>query len=189
VLIIANLKFDYRNMKFANAAIIRKSTMEDLDKIFTLYDLATSYQKTVFNKSWQGFERSKVQREIEAGCHFVLEQNGMMVSTFLITLSDPLIWQEANADSAIYLHRIATDPAFRGNGYVRQIVDWAKAYAAQHGQQYIRLDTHSGNEKINAYYISCGFTYQGIRQIEWTSDLPEHYKNESLSLFEMKLLG
>lgn len=165
---------------------IRNTTLDDIDEVFSLYDLATAYQRTVFNKGWRGFERSQVQREIEEGRHYVIMQNGEMASTFLITLNDPIIWQEADADSAIYLHRIATNPAFRGNNYVQKIVEWAKAYAARNGQQFVRLDTHSGNEKINAYYISCGFTYKGIRAIEWTPDLPEHYKDGSLSLFEMK---
>ena len=35
---------------------IKNSTIEDIDAIFDLYDQATAYQKTVFNKNWEGFD-------------------------------------------------------------------------------------------------------------------------------------
>ncbi|TDO20751.1 GNAT family N-acetyltransferase [Pedobacter duraquae] len=167
--------------------VIRKSTLNDIVEIFAIYDLATAYQKTVNNKSWKGFERSQVEREIVEGRHFIIREDQEIAATFLITHDDPIIWKDANEDSAIYLHRIATNPEFRGRSYVKKIVAWAKAYANEHGQQFIRLDTHSGNERINAYYSSCGFTYKGISEIEWTTDLPEHYKEGSFSLFEIQV--
>jgi hypothetical protein len=49
------------------------------------------------------------------------------------------------------------------------------------------MDTTSGNEKLNQYYISCGFTYQGITSIDWSNELPEHYKHNTFSLFEINL--
>ena len=168
--------------------VIRKSTLNDIVEIFAIYDLATAYQKTVNNKSWKGFERTQVELEIAEGRHFIIHDNQEIAATFLITHDDPIIWKNANQDFAIYLHRIATKPKFRGRYFVKKIVEWARAYANEHGQQFIRLDTHSGNEKINSYYSSCGFIYKGISEIEWTPDLPEHYKDGSFSLFEIELI-
>ena len=71
--------------------------------------------------------------------------------------------------------------------YVKKIVEWTVNYAKENKKLFVRLDTHSGNERINEYYISCGFTYKGISEIEWTADLPEHYKEGSFSLFEIKI--
>jgi ribosomal protein S18 acetylase RimI-like enzyme len=166
---------------------IRHSTLNDINGIFAIYDEATAYQKTVTRKTWRGFKREQVEKEINEGRHFVIWEGEEMACTFLITFDDEIIWKEAGNDPAIYLHRIATDPRFRGGSYVKKIVDWAKTYSAEHNKQFIRLDTHSGNEKINAYYISCGFTYKGINHIEWTDELPEHYKEGSFSLFEIVL--
>jgi tRNA A37 threonylcarbamoyladenosine biosynthesis protein TsaE len=73
------------------------------------------------------------------------------------------------------------------DNHTLKIIDWTKKYAKENDKEYIRLDTHSGNERINKYYTSCGFTYKGISTIEWTSELPEHYKEGSFSLFEIKL--
>ena len=167
--------------------IILKSKPEDIDAIFKIYDEATAYQKTVTKKSWRGFERTLIEREITENRHFVIKEEEEIACTFVITFDDKIIWKEASLEPSIYIHRIATNPDFRGRNYVKKIIDWTVNYAKENDKLYVRLDTHSGNERINAYYESCGFAYKGISEIEWTSDLPEHYKEGSFSLFEIKI--
>jgi len=164
-----------------------KTTNKDIDAVFDIYNEATSYQKTVNNKSWRGFERALIEKEIAENRHFIIKEGNEVACTFVLTFDDIIIWKEASADPAIYLHRIATNPKFRGQSYVKKIIEWTKTYAKENNKEYIRLDTHSGNERINKYYMSCGFDYKGISTIEWTNELPEHYKEGSFSLFEIKL--
>lgn len=164
---------------------ILQSNLSDIDNIFKLYDEATAYQKKVAIKYWKGFERSLVIQEIEEERQFKIVIDQEIACVFVLTFSDPLIWKEKNADPAIYIHRIATNPKFRGQHFVKQIVSWAKQYALEHGKTHIRLDTGSGNEKLNAYYVSCGFSYLGIATVEYAGDLPEHYKEGTFSLFEL----
>ncbi|MCF0054913.1 N-acetyltransferase [Dyadobacter sp. CY356] len=106
---------------------------------------------------------------------------------FCTTFSDPSIWLEKNNDPAVYLHRIATRPAFRGMGFVKQIVAWTTAFALKNNKRFIRMDTGSGNDKLNNYYISCGFEYLGITTLSDTEGLPEHYKDGTSSLFQLDL--
>ncbi|TCN60914.1 GNAT family N-acetyltransferase [Flavobacterium circumlabens] len=164
-----------------------KTTKEDIDAVFDIYNEATAYQKTVNIKSWRGFEKSLIEKEIEENRHFIIREEDEIACTFVLTFNDLIIWKEAAADPAVYIHRIATNPKFRGRSYVKKIIEWVKTYAKENGKTYIRLDTHSGNERINKYYTSCGFDYKGISVIEWTAELPEHYKEGSFSLFEIKL--
>lgn len=178
--------FVHYNFHFTPMQIF-KTTPQDIDAIFAIYDQATAYQKTVNNKSWRGFERALIEHEIAEDRHFIIKEDDVIACTFVITFNDEIIWKEASKDAAIYLHRIATNPKFRGQGYVTKIVTWAKAYAAANNKKFIRLDTHSGNDRINKHYMSCGFTYKGISTIEWTAELPEHYKEGSFSLFEIAL--
>lgn len=166
---------------------ILKSTEEDIDAIFELYNQATAHQKKVAKKSWRGFERELIEKEIAENRHFVIKDENQIASTFVITFDDEIIWKQANSQPSVYLHRIATNPDFRGRNYVKKIVDWAINYAKENEKLYVRLDTHSGNERLNEYYVNCGFAYKGISEIEWTSDLPEHYKEGSFSLFEIKI--
>ena len=166
---------------------ILKSTIKDIDTLFILYDAATVYQRKVGIKNWQGFERRLVESEIAEGRQYKIVEDGKIACVFVITYQDPLIWGAADADPAIYIHRIATHPDFRGRSYVKHIVGWARKHAADHGKTFIRMDTGSGNEKLNSYYVGCGFAYKGVTGIQETDGLPEHYKNGTFSLFEIDL--
>lgn len=166
---------------------ILNSRPEDIDALFNLYDEATEYQKEVGIINWKGFERALVEREIAEGRQYKIVENADIACVFVITYSDPLIWGAADADPAIYIHRIATNPAYRGRSHVKHIVEWAKKHALELGKAFIRMDTGSGNDRLNNYYQSCGFTYKGITAIQPGGDLPEHYKNGTFSLFEIKL--
>lgn len=166
---------------------IVKSQITDIDAIFDLYDFATVFQQKVGTSTWKGFERSMVEKEIIEERHFLIKEKNQISATFVLTLSDPIIWKEANNEPAVYIHRIATHPYFRGRNYVQTIRNWVIEFAKEKNLQFVRLDTTNGNELLNKYYIKCGFTYKGISKIQWTNDLPEHYKAESFALFEIKI--
>lgn len=166
---------------------IVSGTYNDIETIFKLYNDGTEYQKTVAKKHWKGFERSVIQTEIAEKKHWKILVDEQVACIFAITFSDPYIWQEKNKDPAIYIHRIVTNPAFRGKCFVKIIIEWAKAYAGQHSKLFIRMDTGSGNEKLNNYYVKCGFNYLGIIEIKNAEDLPKHYIGGSSSLFEIRL--
>lgn len=166
---------------------ITHSTSKDIDAIFNLYDQATEHMKKVGLLFWQGFERSLIQKEIDENRHFKILVDGQLACTFCITLSDPAIWKEKDKDPSVYIHRIATNPLLRGNSYVKHIVAWATQFARENKRSFVRLDTGSGNDKLNNYYISCGFNYLGVTKLDDVSSLPAHYKHGSFSLFEIPL--
>jgi ribosomal protein S18 acetylase RimI-like enzyme len=181
---------------------IENSGLEDLDTIFRLYDEGTAYQKLVAKKHWQGFDRAIIANEIREKRQWKIMaavpsgtgEEAVPSSTreevacvFAIAFSDPFIWQEKDKDPAVYIHRIATNPLFRGNGFVKHIVAWAKEYARDNEKYFIRMDTGSGNEKLNNYYTSCGFTYLGITELRDTGYLPAHYRGGASSLFELEV--
>lgn len=166
---------------------IRKSLSSDIPAVFELYDFATAFQQKVGTNSWKGFEVSMVEKEILEERHFVIEDEGVISATFVLTFNDAVIWKEADLEPSVYIHRIATHPGFRGRNYVQKIVDWCVDFAKAKGLKYVRLDTTSGNDTLNKYYIKCGFTYKGVSEIEWNETLPEHYKDGSFALFEIKV--
>nr|WP_084407048.1 GNAT family N-acetyltransferase [Pedobacter panaciterrae] len=166
---------------------ILNSQPEDIDLIFSLYEQGTAYQKTVAEKHWKGFDRGMVMDEIRHGRQYKIMIDGQVACIFCISFSDPHIWLERNKDPAIYLHRIATDSSFRRRGLVKNIVEWVTQYARKNHKRFIRMDTGSGNEKLNSYYVGCGFRYLGITQLNNTDGLPDHYKAGSSSLFEIDI--
>jgi len=167
--------------------IILHSTLEDLDSIFKIYDDATAYQKKQTINYWKGFERSLVKKEIEEQRQYKIIVDGEIACVFVITYADPLIWKERDVDPSIYIHRIATNPSFRGSSFVKQIIEWAKVHAKETGKEFIRMDTTAGNDKLNNYYFNCGFEDKGITLMGFEEELPLHYRGGSLNLFEIKL--
>ncbi len=166
---------------------ITLSQTADIPEIFKLYDEAIAYQKLVKGNTWKGFEISLIEQEIAEQRHYVIKENDEISCTFVLAFDDELIWKEANKDKAVYIHRVAVNPKFRGKGYIKVIIDWLTGKAEDLDIDYIRLDTESGNDKIKNYYLSCGLTFKGSTQIDWEEGMPAHYKNATLILFEIKL--
>lgn len=160
----------------------------DLDLIFDLYYKAIEFQKTVFDKHWLGFDADLVRREIDDNRLWKIQEGDETVCIFSVAYEDPIIWGENSGDSAIYIHRIVTDPEFRGRGYVRAIVEWARTHAYENALRYIRMDTWGDNAKLKDYYTGCGFEYKGVVTPAESPALPKHYSGITLGLFEIDLL-
>lgn len=163
--------------------------MEDIDTIFNFYDMAIDYQKKVFHKQWEGFDRNLVKTEIQENRQWKIIENGEVACTFVITFNDAFIWKERDKQPSIYIHRIVTHPLFRGKAYVNDIIDWAKQYCKEKKRDFIRLDTWGDNLKLRDYYVRFGFTFLEIISIDNVPDgenagLPKHYKG-TLALFEI----
>jgi RimJ/RimL family protein N-acetyltransferase len=169
------------NMQIINAV------PQDIVTVFKLYDKAIGFQKTVFDKHWQGFERSLIEREISENRLWKIVEADEIVCIFSIAFSDSLIWGEKDDKPSIYIHRIVTNPLYRGRGYVKVIVEWAKDYSRKSGKKCVRLDTWGDNQKLIDYYQNCGFSFLGVISLKETNTLPKHYQGISLSLFEIKL--
>lgn len=166
---------------------IIRSTGSDITTIFNLYDQAVVYQKTKFDKHWLDFDRDMVQKEIEEGRQWKILEGNEVACIFAIAYEDPFIWKEKNEDPSIYIHRIVTNPAFRGNAYVKHIVAWAREHAILTKKEYIRMDTWGDNEPLIRYYQECGFQYLGSITPTASEQLPKHYSAIFLSLFQIKL--
>jgi hypothetical protein len=166
---------------------IINSTLEDLEEIFRLYQLATDFQKTKKMVNWPVFSKPMVIKEIKEEKQYKLLIENKIACVWAIATSDPLIWEEKNKDAAIYIHRIATNPEFKGNNLVNQIVTWAKMYAEKNKIAYIRMDTVGENVGLINYYKKCGFNFLGLSKLSETTGLPAHYKNATVSLFEIKV--
>jgi ribosomal protein S18 acetylase RimI-like enzyme len=169
-------------MKIAN------STIEDLSEIFRLYTIASNYQKAKQTVVvWPEFEKRLVETEIAENRQWKLIIDEQVACVWSTTFSDEQIWEERNADAAIYIHRIATNPDFRGKHFVSVIVNWAREYAKTCGKEFIRLDTLGNNTKLIEHYTNAGFHFLGMFDLNDTSSLPAHYQNVPACLFEIKL--
>jgi len=160
---------------------------DDTPKIFELYDKAIAFQQTVFDKTWISFAPEQVATEIAERRLWKIIDDSKIANIFSITYNDPILWGERSNAAAIYIHRIVTDPEFRGRGYVQAITDWAKQYAKVKGSRFVRMDTWSDNQKLLDYYQNCGFKFLGNVTPEESDTLPPHYRGLRLALLEIDL--
>jgi hypothetical protein len=166
---------------------ILNSNPSDIDSIFNLYELATEFQKTKFRVHWPSFERSLVETEITEKRQWKLIIDDKIACVWATTFSDPQIWEEREVDSCVYIHRIATNPVFRGQNFVKLIVEWSKSYAAENNKDFVRLDTIGDNLKLINHYTNCGFDFLGLLKLKNTEGLPKHYDQATVSLFQIAL--
>ena len=167
---------------------IQNSTLKDIDAIFKLYKIASDYQKAKKTVVvWPDFEYQLVETEVKENRQFKLIIDNTIACVWAISFKDEQIWESSKNDKAIYIHRIATNPEFRGHDFVSKIVDWAKIYAIKNAIDYIRLDTLGNNIKLIEHYKNAGFDFLGLFDLKNTDGLPAHYHNQPACLFEIKL--
>jgi GNAT superfamily N-acetyltransferase len=169
--------------------IFLPSASDDIPEIRRLVYAAIDFQKLKFGMHWQGLNEEQLRGEIAGHLHWKIMEGDRIAAFFSIAFTDRLVWDERDADPAIYLHRIVTNPDFRGRGFVTAISDWAEAYGRQAGKAFIRLDTNRDNVRLNTYYQQCGYTYRGIKQFHDTTNplVPKHYFGSGLSLYEKQI--
>ncbi|MFS4417835.1 GNAT family N-acetyltransferase [Maribacter sp. 2307ULW6-5] len=169
-------------------AKIVKASLKDADIILQLYRAAREYQRTKDGVVvWPVFGRSLVLAELREGRQFKMMGGNEVACVWAVTFSDALIWGPKNADAAVYVHRIAVHPKFRGRNLVGRIVEWAKEFAHGHGKRYVRLDTVGKNTRLIAHYTANGFQFLGCFPLAETKGLPAHYAQAPVALFQLDL--
>jgi len=168
--------------------LIQNCTRGDLHTILDLYKHARDLQTERKVVAWPSFAEEFLLKEIGENRQWKLIGNNTIACNWAITFEDPEIWGEKDQNDAIYIHRLCTAPAFRGNRNLDTVLNWAKGYAAQLGKQYIRLDTLGNNTGLIRHYTSAGFDFLGIFRLADTTNLPGHYQQEpDCCLFEMRV--
>lgn len=166
---------------------VQNSNSTDIDEIFRLYKIATDFQKTKFIVHWPEFDRKLIEMEIAEERQWKIVIDNSIACVWATTFNDPQIWEERNNDPSVYIHRIATNPDFRGKNLVEIIVDWAQQYAANNNKKFIRMDTVGDNPGLIGYYTKCGFDFLGLSKLKNTEGLPAHYDNATVSLFQISI--
>ncbi len=166
---------------------ILASSHQDIDAIFEMYDMAIDYQKKVFHKHWEFFERDLIVSEINEDRQWKFVIDGKIICIFALSFNDEQFWKEKNNSPSLYIHRIVTHPDYKGLGFMSKIIDWAKTYCKEYHKEYIRMDTWGDNQQLIDYYIHCGFEYVTTIMLDKVVGLPSHYKGP-LALLEIKIL-
>jgi GNAT superfamily N-acetyltransferase len=166
--------------------LIKNSNHKDIPQIFDLYKIATDYMKSKDEVYWPEFPKELITNEIKENRQWKLLINGKIACIWATTMNDELIWGDKKEPS-VYIHRIATNPEFRGQNLIKKLVDWANKFGKNRNLKYIRMDTVGLNIGLIHHYKKFGFDFLGTRKLEKTNGLPEHYKQGEVCYFQKEI--
>ena len=166
---------------------IKNSELTDVTKIFDLYKIATAYMKSKNQVYWPEFKKELILNEIEENRQWKLLIDGQIACIWAIAFNDELIWGNENEPS-LYIHRITTDPNFRGQNLVKKVMDWVNEFGKNKNLKYIRLDTVGLNKGLISHYEKTGFKFLGTKKLENTIGLPEHYNDGEVCYFQKEII-
>ncbi len=166
---------------------IENSNLTDMPKIVDLYSIATAYMKSKNQVYWPEFSKELIINEIEENRQWKLLINDQIACIWATTFNDEIIWGNENKEPSIYIHRITTDPKFRGQNLVKKLMDWANEFGKNKNLKYIRMDTVGLNKGLISHYKKVGFEFLGTKKLENTNGLPEHYNDGEVCFFQKEI--
>lgn len=167
--------------------IITTCELSDLGGILEIYNQAIAFQKTKNCAVWPVFSDQDITLAINEKRQFKIVINNQIACVWTYTFQDKSIWGHRDQNDAVYIHKIATNFDFKGRNLVNEIVNFSKNYAILKNKSFLRMDTVGKNIGLISYYTKCGFDYLGLFKLAVFNDLPAHYFNAEVSLFEMRI--
>ena len=94
---------------------------------------------------------------------YVLVKDGLIIGSVSIFVENEVAYHEVvwEKDKSLVVHRIIVDPAKQGQGYGKQLIEFALAMAKQGGFGSVKIDTHPDNLKMQKLLKSMNFSYRG----------------------------
>jgi Acetyltransferases len=166
---------------------IVNTTKDNLKDILWLFQQAMELQGKNGYKVWDHIDKVGLEHDIENKLQFKILRGDDILCIFSIQYNDPYIWRNRDRNDAIYLHRIVTNPIFKGQKQFQKVLDWARQFARANRLTYVRMDTWADNTKIIDYYKSFGFKFVENYRTDDIPELPVQNRNLNVALLEMKL--
>ncbi len=166
---------------------IENTILTDLEFIYDLFDHAVRYQVEKGLPAWKGFDKNALVTDVENKNQYKVIRDSQIGIVFSVCYADKVIWRHREKGDAVYLHRIAVNPAFKGQKLFALILDWTFEHAKQKGLNFIRMDTWADNRALIEYYKSFGFSFIENFTTPDSLELPSHNRNLPIALLEIKL--
>lgn len=147
---------------------IRKTKLEELDKVMEIYARARTFMAEHNNPNqWKNNKPTKeqIESDILAQKHFVCVENGEIAAVFYFANEvDPTyvnIYEGTwlNEEEYSVVHRIASAGTVKGAGSF--CMNWAASQCEN-----LKIDTHKDNYVMQNMLKKCGFTHCGTIYLE-----------------------
>jgi len=145
---------------------IRLATIEDLGMVMELVRRVVPLMRASGNLQWDDkYPNARVfEQDMKKSQLWLAEIDGQIAGIAAITTDQQPEYADVGLDvseSAIVVHRLAVDPAFRGRGVAAALMQQAEAVAKELGISVLRVDTNSQNEATQRLFPKLGYAYAG----------------------------
>lgn len=146
--------------------MMRIAELADIKQIMNIISATIIEMHTYNNTQWdETYPQEKdFISDIQEGNLYVSERDGQLVAFVCVNRVEPdeyegLNW--ASRNKVMVIHRMAVDSDHRRKGFGEELMKFAEDLAQQNNISYLKTDTNSRNEKMNALFIRCGYTLIG----------------------------
>jgi GNAT superfamily N-acetyltransferase len=145
---------------------IRKAEFDDVDAVMELVHRVVPLMREMGNLQWdEHYPNAAVfEKDVAAEQLWVAEIDGQVAGVAAITTDQEPEYADASWDineTAIVVHRVAVDPAFRGKGIAAGLMMQAEAVARERGIAVLRVDTNTKNEATQRLFPKLGYGFAG----------------------------
>lgn len=165
------------------------TTHDDLPFIYNLFDQSIMYQEKKGYPVWRGYDKQVLVNDVNSGNQYKVVIDNQIAIAFSVCYTDKIIWRDMENGSAVYLHRIVVNPAFKGQKLFGQILAWVRGHAEEKGLTTIRMDTWDNNPSLIGYYETFGFRFIERYTTPDSEELPVHNRKLRIVLLEMVLIS
>lgn len=145
----------------------RKAELKDIDKITQMYEHGSKSLKKDNVDQWQGNDKPdreellKIIDEI-----YVLDDNGAVCTARIMEYDNQYDeiyngkWLN-NSKNYYSIHRVATLEDKKRQGYAKIMFEYIENLAVENNIKSIKIDTHSGNKKMQRFLEKLDYKYCG----------------------------
>ncbi|QHV93728.1 GNAT family N-acetyltransferase [Spirosoma endbachense] len=145
---------------------IRPATTADLPALLNLLKHIVPLMREAGNFQWDDHYPNEAvfSQDIAKNQLWVADIDGQLAGVAALTEDQEPEYAQVGFDlsqRAIVTHRLAVDPAFRGQGVAAALLTQAETIALERGIPYLRIDTNSENQITQRLFPKLGYTYSG----------------------------
>ncbi|MDP4125865.1 MAG: GNAT family N-acetyltransferase [Bacillota bacterium] len=147
--------------------MMRKAKLQDIDKIMDIIRMTIIEMHSYNNYQWdENYPQEKdFIADINEGNLYVSERDGKLVAFICVNQVEPdeykgLDWTSKR--EGMVIHRMSVHPEYRRNGIGFKLMNFAETLAHNKNISYLKTDTNSMNEKMQALFLKCGYKDIGV---------------------------
>ncbi|WP_139991844.1 MULTISPECIES: GNAT family N-acetyltransferase [Paenibacillus] len=142
---------------------------EDTAEVLELLIQTAQWLKSKGSTQWggllHGVDSHQTPEAIKRGEVYIFIQGSVLVGMVMLMQQasawDRELWGDEGHENSVYLHRLNINREAAGKDLGEAIVHWADSGIHFSGKDRIRLDCIANNEKLNRFYLNCGYTFIG----------------------------